>query len=94
MNRKELPIPDAAADDPICPEILRVWIGTQEYLVSSRTTHFEDPAVWGEVLADVAYYLAREYAKRSSKRGRMTADIADLLARIRVGLDENWGVKP
>jgi hypothetical protein len=73
---KELPVPSAAAASPEATEVFRAWIVDRGLQVSLQRG-FDDPRMWGILLADVARHAARIY-------GRETASTeADALAQIR-----------
>jgi hypothetical protein len=55
----ELPTPPDAAGDPSAMEVLRAWLIGDALHCSLRANVFEDPALWGAVLADFARYVAR-----------------------------------
>ena len=58
----ELPPPPGVTVDPKrSQEVLRAWIVNQGLQVSLQKS-FEDPAVWGILLVDLARHAARIYA--------------------------------
>ena len=58
---KELPIPNGAKRDRDSAEVFRAWIvGTG--LQVSLQRGFDEPGMWGILLADVARHAARVYA--------------------------------
>jgi hypothetical protein len=64
MAANELPVPGAAFGDPSAKEMLRAWsIGGG--LQVSLQRNFEDPAVWGLLLTDIARHAARIYARET-----------------------------
>lgn len=54
-------IPPGAQEDETAGEILRAWSAGGGLHVSLRPS-FEDPAIWGLLLADLARHAARAYA--------------------------------
>src|SRR5258708_6927146 len=54
----ELAAPPDAAGDPSAMELLRAWLVGDALHCSLRAAVFEDPASWGEVLADLARHVA------------------------------------
>jgi hypothetical protein len=54
----ELPTPPDAVGDPTAMEVLRAWLVGEALHCSLRATVFEDPALWGAVLADLARHVA------------------------------------
>jgi hypothetical protein len=81
---RELPLPPIAQEIG-AQEVLRVWSGDNLPQQYALETTWQDPAAWGLLLADVARHAARAYAGVS--------DISehDALARIKAGLDAEWG---
>jgi hypothetical protein len=75
--KNELQIPPAAEDDPQAVEILRVWAARQEQHVSLSWDLWDDPAIWGMVLADLAGHVANAFQQ---ERG---LDRTETLAAIR-----------
>ena len=60
----ELAVPGAAFGDPSAQEMLRAWsIGGG--LQVSMQRNFDDPAVWGLLLTDIARHAARIYARET-----------------------------
>lgn len=80
-DMKELIIPAAARQDAASLEVLRVWIANQEQHVSLRTAIWEDPGVWGILLADLARHVVNAYEQEQS------INSTDALARIRTFFD-------
>lgn len=80
-DRDQLPIPDAATSDPKSIELLRVWAANKGQHVSLRVGIWNDPAVWGIMLADLAKHVANSYQE---SRG---LDRLKTLQRIKAGLD-------
>jgi hypothetical protein len=78
---KELLIPAAALEDPEVFEVLRVWVAKQGQHVSLDPGIWDDPFVWGMVLADLAGHIANAYEQMAG------LDRADVLKRIKAGLD-------
>jgi hypothetical protein len=65
MTANELPVPGAAFGDPSAQEMLRAWSMGGGLQVSLQR-NFDDPAVWGLLLTDVARHAARIYARETS----------------------------
>ena len=78
----ELPAPPDAAEDPSAVEVARVWIVGQALHCALQADAFDDPGCWGEVLADVARYVAQAL---KDKEGH---DPASTLGRIRTAFEE------
>lgn len=76
-----LNIPQAASKDEDSFELIRVWIADQGQHVTLRSGVWDDPALWGMMLADLAGHIAN------------TFDVVDplerieILQRIRAGFD-------
>lgn len=79
-----LPIPISARNDPRATEILRVWAASGGQHVAINTGLWDDPAIWGLMLVD----LARHVAKAHEQLGHM--DSADFLHRLKQGFDAEW----
>jgi Domain of unknown function (DUF5076) len=82
---KELPVPKAASlAEHGAEEILSVWIVNKQELASvfPPDLYGEDVWKWGQVLANVARYVANAYAKQSG------TPETEALEAIRVNFDE------
>ena len=75
-SRNELKPPPGAAADADASEVLRVWI-IKDGLHVSLTKAFDDPAVWGVMLVDLARHAARVYEREGD------CDAAEALERIK-----------
>jgi hypothetical protein len=65
VTANELPVPGAAFGDPSAQEMLRAWsIGGG--LQVSLQRNFDDPAIWGLLLTDIARHAARVYARETT----------------------------
>ncbi len=71
----ELPTPPNLGTDPDATELVRVWIINQEMACSLYPGAFDDPALWGVVLADVARYVARGLQETESKDYQAILDV-------------------
>jgi len=80
---KELAVPFAAHEAGEASEVLRAWIVDNGLHVSLQRG-FDDPAVWGVLLAD----LARHAAQIFEKENVCSADEA--LEAIKATLDAEW----
>ena len=80
----ELVIPPAAKADPKAAELLRVWAAGGGQHISVNTEAWEDPAIWGICLVDLAKLIADAYHQT---RG---LDSQEALARIKEGFDAEW----
>ena len=76
---KQLPIPQAAVKDRNSVEIFRVWAVDNTEHVSVNAGLWEDPAMYGLVLADLAKHIANAYKQKLNRDPRKT------LARIMAG---------
>jgi hypothetical protein len=81
---RELPIPHPAPGDANARELVRVWDSGGTQPVSLSPLLWEDPGIWGIVLADLAQLIAEAYGKS----GQMNSAAA--LARIKGGFDAEW----
>lgn len=84
MANRELLVPPIAAADPSARELLRMWAARGGQHVSISADAWDDPAMWGIALVDLARHVARAYA------GRGSAGVEQTLARIREGFDAEW----
>jgi hypothetical protein len=84
MQLRELPIPPATETYPKALELIRVWGAHGRQHVSLATDLWDDPAVWGIVLVDLAKHLALAYHLSSGKHS------AGVLKRIKEGFDAEW----
>lgn len=73
----QLPIPAMAAAEPSSVEVMSAWVVGGDLHVALQRA-FDEPDVWGILLADVARHAARVYAQE----GVMTE--AEALERIRM----------
>ncbi|WP_020178571.1 DUF5076 domain-containing protein [Methylopila sp. M107] len=80
---KELAIPFAAHESKEATEVLRAWIVDNGLHVSLQRG-FDDAAVWGVLLTDIARHVSRIY----ETEGVGTA--AEALAKIKFTLDAEW----
>ena len=62
-------------------ELLRVWVEGETLQCALQADAFEDPSVWGEVLADVVRHLAHILRQEG-------ATVEQTVQRIRAGFDE------
>src|SRR5271169_2648745 len=77
----QLVIPDAVRTDPKSFELLRVWVANKGQHVSLRAGVWKDPALWGLMLADLAWHVANSYQQDAG------LDRLETLQRIRAALD-------
>ena len=63
MSDRWIDIPDQVRRDPTAEEILRVWRASDRQVFSARVEHWDDPAAWGLLLADLTRHIARSYAE-------------------------------
>ncbi len=71
----ELPTPPDLASDPDATELLRVWIVNQEMECSLYPGAFDDPAVWGSVLAELARNVCKGLKDTEGKDYQDTLDL-------------------
>ena len=75
-----------APDDALAfggQEVLRAAVVDDDLHVSLANV-FDQPEVWGVMLADIARHIADMYARHAG------LDRADALARVRASLDQEW----
>ncbi len=78
---KQLPVPQAAIKDPNSVEIFRVWAVENTEHVSVNAGLWDEPAMYGVVLADLAKHIANAYKQKSNR------DPRNALERIKAGFD-------
>lgn len=71
----ELPTPPNLSKDPDATELLRVWIINQEMECSLYPGAFDDPKVWGVILADLARNVARGLEETEGTDFRKTLEL-------------------
>jgi hypothetical protein len=79
----ELAVPFAAHESKAATEVLRAWIVDNGLHVSLQRG-FDDPAVWGVLLTDVARHVARVFETEKI----CTQDEA--LEKIKAMIDAEW----
>lgn len=68
---RELPVPDEADDAAAAHEVVRGWLIDNRLVCSLFPSAFDDPAIWGVLLADVAHHIANALAEsEGADRGR------------------------
>lgn len=80
---RELAVPFAVHESEEASEVLRAWIVDRGLHVSLQRG-FDDPAVWGVLLTDVARHVARVF----ETEGVCSAEEA--LEAIKEALDVEW----
>ena len=71
---KQLPIPQAAIDDPNSVEIFRVWAVNDAEHVSVNSGLWKDPAMYALVLADLAKHIADAYRQKLNRDPKKTLE--------------------
>jgi hypothetical protein len=66
--------------------LVRVWAASGKQHLALATGLWDDPAVWGMMLVDLARHIARAYEQSKGLDGD------EVLARIREGMDAEWSV--
>ena len=84
VKHRELVIPPIAAADPEACELVRVWAAEGSQHVSIAADAWEDPAIWGIALVDLARHISRAYEQMGK------GEAAAMLDRIREGFDAEW----
>jgi hypothetical protein len=80
-KRGELAVPFAAHEAETATEVLRAWIVDNGLHVSLQRG-FDDPAVWGVLLADAARHVARIFETEGG------GTQAEALTKIKAMLDD------
>ena len=83
-HRHELQVPPQAASDREAFEILRIWISGGQQHVTLNPGAWDDPAVWGMMLVDLARHIANAYQQTDRMQSAAT------LERIKLGFDAEW----
>jgi hypothetical protein len=80
---EELPIPAAVFAAKQRAELARIWLadGNQILTISPRT--WDDPAIWGLMLADFARHLVMMYEERGVSR-------VEAFTRIKEAFEAEW----
>lgn len=78
-------LPTSAVGEPV--ELLRVWVEGETLQCALQADAFDDPGVWGEVLAD----LVRHIANTLPQEGSTAEQIAQ---RIHAAFDEEMRLPP
>ena len=81
---RELPVPPDAAADKDATEVARLWTDGNAGYVSVGTHVFEEPGIWGIVIADLARHVANAYAQAEGH------DPDEVLQRIKALFDAEW----
>lgn len=74
---RELSVPDEANDAGTAHELIRGWLIDNRLVCTLFPSAFEDPAVWGVLLADIANHIANALEECEG------ADRAAVIAAIR-----------
>lgn len=80
-NKNELKIPPLALKDPDAIEIIRVWTAKGKQEVCLKVGLWNDPAIWGRLLTDIARHIANVYAHAQK------VDFDEVLNRILEGFE-------
>jgi hypothetical protein len=83
-HSNRLPIPPSAKEDPKAVEALSVWVSGGNQHVSLNPRIWDDPAIWGLMLVDLARHVANAYSQAGEQES------SDVLNRIRQGFDAEW----
>jgi hypothetical protein len=66
MSGRWIEIPEDVQRDSDAQDVLRVWRVGEGQVFSVRLEHWNDPAAWGILLADLARHVARSFEKSGS----------------------------
>lgn len=80
---RELEIPPGVWEADDAAEVFRAWVVDKGLDVSFRTA-FEDPAIWGILLVDMARHIARGFASDG------IATEAEALVAIKTMFNSEW----
>ncbi len=81
----ELPIPPDVNSAGEAIELARIWAAAGKQHVSLATGLWNDPAMWGMMLVDLAKHVANGYHQIYG------LDTEEALTRIKAGFDAEWG---
>lgn len=59
----QLPVPDEATSAEQAVEVLRAWIINKQLTLTLAPTVFDNPQVWGTLLADTAFHISSAIAQ-------------------------------
>lgn len=71
----ELPTPPNLGSDPDATELLRVWIINEELECSLYPGAFDEPALWGAILAELARNISKGLQETEGKDYQATLDL-------------------
>lgn len=74
-----LPIPPDMIGNDKAHEVVRGWFADGGVFQCSLQPAFKDPAVWGRVLAELTWHVARMYA---DMHGTNTRNISEKIAEV------------
>ena len=80
----ELQVPPAVINDKQAVELLRVWLSGGKQHISIRYDAWDDSAVWGLLLVDLARMVAQGHAQNQGR------DANAVLGRIKEAFDAEW----
>ena len=83
---KPIAVPEAVKRAQHASELLRAWATSEGQVFSVRVEHWEDPAAWGLLLADLARHIAESYGAAGLRPKEYALE--RLLAGLRVELEE------
>ncbi len=71
----EINIPGVVMDAEKAIEVVRIWIADKRQIVALPGPIWEDPAVWGLMLVDLAKHVANTYEQLGKDRAQVLEHI-------------------
>jgi hypothetical protein len=81
--KDELPFPTQVNSSKRSMELARIWIIDGDQYVVLSSSLWDDPALWGLMLVDVARHVSKAYASKGKNE-------EDVLKRIKNAFDSEW----
>jgi len=84
----ELPVPPELDSDPEATEVLRAWVVEDHLECSLLTGVFEEPEMWGSLLADLIRTVAQGLEEQEGK------DQQEMIERIVAAFEQEINAPP
>ncbi|CAD1786735.1 MULTISPECIES: DUF5076 domain-containing protein [Xanthomonas] len=90
--KRELPLPDGAAEDLDAFEVARIWVTRQDLLVSLNIGLYPpeesagETTAWGDILADTVKHLAKALSLRYDQNPAVLEQ--EIIARCNLSLGQ------
>jgi hypothetical protein len=73
-DKRTLIVPPGASRDPAAMELVRIWVSREAPYFAIAGSQWDDPAVWGLLLADLARHVANVYQRDTGANTDATVD--------------------